>query len=106
MLACVCVCEHVQYRRVHSCTCLFLCHIREPLGVSAEGGGGAGDCGEGGSVDAMRITAVFGMAAHFNACLSGPLNAEPVLACWSLSTNTKYHTKSFSAPVKLMRSAC
>ena len=91
---------------VHSCTCLPLCHIRESADESGEGSAGAGDGGEGVLVRAKPITAVCGMAAYLSACLSGRPHWEPVLACWSLSTNTKYHSESFSAPVGLMRSAC
>lgn len=102
---CMCVCEHVQYRHVHSCTCSLLCHIRA-TGHKRWGSCWCSRLRLRWFSGAMRITAVCGMAAHFNACLSGLLHQEPVLACWSLSTNTKYHSKSFSAPVRLMRSAC
>lgn len=80
-----------------------VCRIKESLDTIAVGVAGADDCGEG---RALHITAAGRMAAHFIVCLSALLRREPVLACWSLSTNTKYPSESFSAPVRPMRAAC
>lgn len=81
---CMCACVSAYQRPTDGCIHLlscFLCHIGESLDTSAEGAADAGDSGEVWFSRAMRITAVCGMAAYSNACLSGLLRREHVLAC-------------------------